>query len=1058
MCLIVGFLCCQGKLLAQAEGGLSISGRVMADDGATLPGVTVLEKGTSNGTTTNLDGEYRITVNGPSATLVFSYIGYATQEVQVSNRSVVDITLESEIAALEEYVVVGYGMQKKVNVTGAVGTASSERLENRPVANVGEGLQGVIPNLNITVRNGDPSRSPSFNIRGFTSINGGEPLVLVDNVPMDINRINPNDIESISVLKDASAAAIYGGRAAFGVVLVETKNAKKGKTRVTLNTQTALAKPILNMDVMENPYDYVNIWNQASIRTMGTPMYNDDFVQKTRNWVENPTTENAWGVDQGVIQFYGFNDYQNRLITDYAPTSQHNLSISGGSENADYYFSAGYFSKDGYLRKNNSNFKRYNILMKADFKINDWLSLNEQIVFNSQNNNEPTEYNWDVHVNSLARVGTVMPIQFPDLPHYVVPGDRERYESYIGKYFGGTNFFPYLTEGGRTTFTNNDLWLTTGAMITPVDGFKVVSNFSYQIFNRNYQMVKSKVDILNDDLLASNPILYGFSDPDYIRNVVDNNRAYVFNAFGEYNVDFLTDHHVTAILGFNQEWYHNQSLSGTAYSLITPSVPNIHATTGAQQTDGGASHVAMRGAFYRLNYNYKEKYLLEASGRYDGTSRFPKSGRFGFFPSFSVGWRLSGENFMSGAEGWLDDLKIRASYGQLGNQLLGGNYYPYISTMNSGIPQDYPLIMGGTTPSLNIMWPNLVSPSLTWERVVSQNIGLDMALFGSKLELTFDLYTRDTKDMLRTRSYPDILGAVAPQENAADLRTKGWEMSLTWRDRIGDDFNYDLTVGLSDWTSEITKYENLSGNISDFYVGKQIGEIWGLQTVGIFQSEDAIAAAPTQSAIGANWKPGDIQYADLNGDNQITRGSGTLSDPGDVTVIGNTTPRYQFGINLGLNYKNWGLTTFFQGVGKRDMWPSTNSWTWFFPFNSRYLEDWAIAESWSETNRDAYFPAPSLAYDSREDKNYQVQSRYLQDASYIRLKNITLSYDLPRALLDRIRVSDIQVYLSGMNLFEFSNIRRPLDPESIPEVTAGTVGAIEFPMQRVYTLGARISF
>lgn len=241
-------------------------------------------------------------------------------------------------------------------------------------------------------------------------------------------------------------------------------------------------------------------------------------------------------------------------------------------------------------------------------------------------------------------------------------------------------------------------------------------------------------------------------------------------------------------------------------------------------------------------------------------------------------------------------------------------------------------------------------------------------------------------------------------------------------------------------------------------MGKQIGEICGFKTVGIFQSEDAIAAAPTQSAIGANWKPGDIQYADLNEDGQITRGSGTLNDPGDVTIIGNTTPRYQFGINLGLNYKNWGLTTFLQGVGKRDMWPSTNSWTWFYPFKSRYLEDWAISESWSETNREAYFPAPSLAYDGRESKNYLVQSRFLQDASYIRLKNITLSYDLPRELLNRIQVNDIQVYLSGMNLFEFSNIRRPLDPESIPEVTAGTVGAIEFPMQRVYTIGARISF
>lgn len=1048
-----------GQSWAQPSPAVEISGVVTADADATpLIGATVSQKGTSNGTRTDANGHFSLRVP-PDATLVISYTGYEAREVVVGNQRVIRISLKSTTQQLGDVVVVGYGTQKKVNVTGAVGVASGERLESRSIANVGEGLQGVIPNLNITVRNGDPAASPSFNVRGFTSINGGEPLVLVDNIPMDINRINPNDIKSVSVLKDASAAAIYGGRAAFGVILIETKSgAPDGKINISLNSQFSVAKPILNLNVIKDPYTYVTIRNQAAVRTQGTPLYDDDFVQHTKAWSENPTLENSWGVKDGVLQFYGYNDYQDKLVTDVAPAMQHDLTISGGSRNTDYYLSAGYFSKDGYLRYNNSRFKRYNVMMKANFKVNDWLTLNEHVVFSSQSNNEPTEYNWDVNINSLARVGTVMPVQFPDLPNYITADDHDEYAGFIGKYFGGTNFFPYLMDGGRETYTNNDLWLTTGVTLTPFKGFKVVSNVSYQFFNRDYQNVHSMVDIVSADLKAANHIDHEFSAPDFISQTEVYNRAYVFNTYGEYETNFNTDHHLKAMLGFNQEWHGNKSMVGTAYTLITPAVTNIHATTGQQKVDGSASHVALRGAFYRINYNYKEKYLLEASGRYDGTSRFPAQDRFGFFPSFSAGWRISNESFMSSTRGWLDNLKIRLSYGQLGNQLLGDNYYPYISTMNSGVPSAYPLMLEGSTPSLNILWPNLVSPTLTWERVISKNIGLDMAFLNNKLEVSADAYTRDTRDMLRSKNYPDILGATPPAENAADLRTKGWELSVAWKDRINDDFQYDITLGLSDWTSAITKYENPSGNIGDYYKGKKIGEIWGFTTEGIYQSTEEITDAPDQSKIGANWKPGDMRYRDLNGDGEISTGDGTLDNPGDMSIIGNNTPRYQFGISLGVSYKSWRLSAFFQGVGKRDVWPSTNDWTWFFPFKSGYLESSAITESWSESNPDAYFPAPSLANDDRESKNYRVQSRFLQQGGYVRLKNLMVSYDLPESLIKRIGMQGAQFYLTGMNLWEYSRIRRPLDPESIPEVTAGTVGAIEFPMQRLYTVGVKLNF
>lgn len=1041
---IIALLC-----LATVAKAQNVSGRITAaENGESLPGVSILVKGTNQGTTTDNDGKYTLKLPNNNATLVVSFIGYLKQEIAVGGRSVVDLALEVDTKALEEVVVVGYGTQEKVNLTGAVGVADSKRLMNRPIANAGEGLQGVIPNLNVNVRNGDPAQAVVFNIRGYESINGGAPLVLVDNVPMDLNRINPNDIESISVLKDASAAAVYGARAAFGVVLVTTKSGKSGKVTVNFGTQTSLAKPIFNMDVVTDPYEFVQARNAANIRTSGVPSYDADMVAGTKAYSENPATAPQWKVVNGTLRFYGFNNYQEQIMTQFAPTSQHDLSVSGGNEKSKFFVSLGYFSKDGYLREKSKNekFKRYNILMKADFKINDWLSMDSKVVFNSQNSDKPHFYNWDVNINSLARVPPIMPIQFPDLEYYVTPGDRDKYAPYIGKYFGGTNFFPYLLDGGRTTYTNNDIWLTQGVTLTPLKGLKIRSDFSYNIFNRMYQDVQSKVDIVDANLLAANLISNGFSGDDWIRNENNYNQYYVFNAFAEYKLPLPVNHNMTAMVGFNQELGQNRYSGAQARALITPLVTDLNATTGVQQTFGAKSHVALRGAFYRLNYNYKERYLIELNGRYDGSSRFPQASRFGFFPSFSAGWRISNESFMAGTSRWLDNLKLRASYGTLGNQLLGNNFYPYVATMGSG--QSPYMFAGGTIPIVTAA--GLVSPSLTWETVVSKNLGIDVTAFKGRLDASFDIFTRDTKDMLMDVTYPAILGTAAPKENAADLRTKGWELSLTWRDKIKRDWNYDVTLALSDWTAEITKFNNPTGNLNTYYVGQKLGEIWGFETVGIFQTADDVAKAPKQTNIGANWRPGDIQYADLNGDGNITLGNNTLANPGDRKIIGNSTPRYTFGINGGISYKNFRLGVFFQGIGKKDHWPTSDNWTWFFPFNAGHVERYYITDTWREDNRDAYFPAAHIS--TNDKKNVQVQSRYLQSAAYIRLKNITFSYDLPTDLLKKIGMSRAQIFTTGMNLWEFTKMRKPLDPETIQSA------AIEYPMQRIVTLGANVSF
>lgn len=1032
----------------------TVTGRITGAEDEPLPGVSILIKGTNQGTTTDNTGKYSLKIPNANATLVVSFIGYVRQEVSVAGRSAVNIKLEIDDKSLQEVVVVGYGTQEKVNLTGAVGVADAKRLENRPIANAGEGLQGVIPNLNVNVRNGDPAQPITFNIRGYESINGGAPLVLVDNVPMDLNRINPNDIESISVLKDASASAVYGARAAFGVVLVTTKKAKSGKVNVSIGSQLSIAKPIFNMDLVTDPYEFVTARNAANVRTSGVPTYDADMVAGTKAYSENPATAKQWGVVNGTLRFYGNNDYQNTILTDYAPTNQQNVSVSGGTDKSKFLVSLGYFSKDGYLKnkEKNEKFKRYNLLMKGDFQINNWLALDNKVVFNSENSDKPHFYNWDVNINSLARVNPIQPIQFPDLESYVTPGDREKYAPYIGKYFEGTVFSPYLLDGGRQTYTNNDLWLTQGATLTPLKGLKIRSDFSYQIFSRAYQTVQSKVDVVTTNLLAANIVNNGFSGDDWVFNENQNNQYYVFNAYGEYKLPLPSSHDLTAMIGFNQERGLYRSMAARARGLITPNVVDLSATTGVQQTGGSKQHTALRGAFYRLNYIFKERYLLELNGRYDGTSRFPTDSRFGFFPSFSAGWRISNEKFMAGASSWLDNLKIRASYGTLGNQILtngsGGPqiYYPYISTMGTG---QSPYMF--TNALIPIVTPaGLVSPSLTWETVVSRNIGLDITALRGRFDASVDVYTRDTKDMLMDVAYPAILGTGAPKQNAADLRTKGWELSLSWRDKIKRDWNYDFSLALSDWTATITKFENPTGAINNFRVGQQLGEIWGFETAGIFQTTDEVANAPKQTNIGANWRPGDIRYVDQNGDGQITFGNNTVSNPGDRKIIGNTTPRYTFGLNGGIGYKNLRLSVFFQGIGSRDHWPTSDNWTWFFPFNAGHVEKYYITETWTENNRDAYFPAAHIS--TNDKKNVQVQTRYLQNAGYIRLKNITLSYDLPQPLMQRIGVGNAQVFVTGMNLWEYTKMRKPLDPETIQSA------AIEYPMQRIGTVGLNLNF
>jgi TonB-linked SusC/RagA family outer membrane protein len=766
-------------------------------------------------------------------------------------------------------------------------------------------------------------------------------------------------------------------------------------------------------------------------------------------------------VFNGQLRFYGNNRYAERLITDFAPQRKYDVSVSGSSDKASYYASFGYFSKDGYLNNDEKNekFQRYNALLKGDFKINDVVSLDSRVLVTTEVSDKPHFYHWDVNINTSARQDPLDRIQFPDLPFYLEPGDREDYEQYIGMYFGGTNFFPYMEDGGRNTWRRNDIIMTQGANINPIPGLNIRGEFSANFTYRDQQDVQSKVNVIaNNDLAGGLVIDNGFSGNDWIYNQSDNDQYYVINTYADYTLE-TGKHFFKPMIGFNQEWGRWEQIATRAYSLITPQITDINATTGNQETYGSKQHTALRGAFYRVNYIYDDRYLFEANGRYDGSARFPEEDRFGFFPSFSAGWRISEEGFMNGTSSWLDNLKLRASYGQLGNQLIFADqagtipvYYPAIATLGS-YNSPYMMTAGSRTPVVSA--PGLVSPTLTWETVITKNLGLDFTMFGNRLDVSFDVYTRDTKDMLTREELPAILGAAEPRQNAADLRTQGWELSATWQNRINSNWRYDVTLVLSDNVSRITKYNNPTGSLNEYYEGQVVyengtGERWGFETVGIFQTPDDVAEAPDQSQLGANWREGDIQYADLNGDGVIDYGENTLENPGDQRIIAYENPRYNFGFTSNIGWKNFTLNVFFQGILKYQYWPPNGNWVAFYPFNAGHVEKYYLTDTWSETNPDAYFAAPHISTNTKQ--NILPQTRYVQDAAYVRLKNLTLGYNLPESIASKVGMTNARIYFAGQNMWEFTRMRKPLDPEVRPTLTQ------EYYKQRTYSFGINVSF
>ncbi|GGF45725.1 SusC/RagA family TonB-linked outer membrane protein [Echinicola rosea] len=1046
---------------------INISGTVIdADTGEPIVGASVFIEGSGIGIATDLDGNWTLDIPEElmGKTITASYLGYQSATATIGQRPI-NFSLKSN--ELDEVVVVGYGTQKKINLTGAVDNVTGEVFENRPVPNIAQGLQGAIPNLNINIQDGKPTQSPSFNIRGTTSIGqGGNALVLIDGVEGDPSMINPSDIESISVLKDASASSIYGARGAFGVILITTKSPSKDKMSLSYTTNWSIKSPTVVPDLVTDGYTWASMFNEAWTawndysqtpqNANKTLPFSQDYLAELKRRSEDPSLPDIEVGPNGEYIYYGSTDYYGELYKKSLLAMEHNLSLSGSNGKTGYYITGRYFDQEGLFRYNSDDFKMYNFRAKGSLEMTDWLTV--------ENN---TEYSFRQYHNPL-NVGEGGSIwrNIADEGHPVAPmlnpdGTLSYSAAYtIGDYYYGKNGID--TERSiikNITSFNSQFFDNT---------FRVRGNFTFQDIQNNEQRIRVPVPYSRSEGV----IEYVGTNTNDIRNQRAETRYMATNLYAEYEPKLQGLHSVKGLVGYNFETSTYSSLTAQRNGLIFEDAQDINLALGQSiTTNGGWDRWDIQGGFFRVNYNYAGKYLLEVNGRYDGSSKFPEDQRYAFFPSFSAGWRVSDESFFNISETAISDLKIRGSYGSLGN----GNINSYAFQELFSITQS-DRVLNGVKPQYTNQ-PGVLPDGLTWETSTTANIGIDLGMLSNRLTFTGDAYIRNTTDMFTVgKSLPAVFGTAVPKGNYADLRTKGWEFVLAWRDQVSvasKPLNYSVKFFMADYNSTITKYNNENKQLTDYYEGMKVGEIWGYVTEGLFESMEDISSHADQSYIQSSTSrttlPGDIKFQDLNNDGVINKGLNTVDNPGDQKIIGNSTPRYTYGFNIDLSYQNFFLNTFFQGVGKRDWWPGGEAGLFWGQYNRPYndVPKSMLGNIWSEDNPDAYFPRYRGYTSIGSNRSLSsVQTRYLQSIAYLRMKNIQIGYNLPKHIASKYKMGAARLYLSGENLLTWSplyKVTKNLDVENTGPsdlvLTSGTSGnGNNYPILKSVTLGLSITF
>jgi len=1050
----------------------TFKGAVEDENGVPLMGVTVMVSGTNRGVVTDFDGNFEIEAYAGEV-LEFSYIGLKSQTYTVTPEiNSITIQLKTDSEQLQEVVVVGYGEKSLASLSTAVSKVDVSALAERPLSNAAAALQGVTPGLTITRSNGRPTDTPTINIRGFTSINGGEPLIIIDGVEGDINDINPSDIENISVLKDAGAAAIYGARASFGVVLITTKQAREGDLQVNIEATTAISKVTTNTDFVTDPYEAIQIADSFFQASSGASysQYTEADYAALQEVSANPSlarviTDTRNGENQYV--HYAKTDWWDTFFRKSRSSQIYNASISGGTEKVKGYFSYRNYREIGILKVQEDLFTKENYRAKVEFKLNDWITISDNMQFNTYDDLQYGGYRTGWHGNywNYLVYNHAMPWYAP-----TNPDGSYFYRSELNNYAVGDGLYASLLHGKSKQETEDTEFSNIfTATLTPVDGLTVKASYAYRKMNQN---------ILQRSTLIPWAIYVGEPDTMGVDELTEYNTSAdydAFNVYADYNNRF-GKHHIDVMAGFGQESMYSKSIVASTQGLISDDLNSLGLGTTADDANGSAFEWALQGVFSRIAYDFDNKYFLEMNGRYDGTSRFPSDFRWGFFPSISAAWAIHNEAFMENLHPSLSQFKIRASYGSLGNQEV--DPYAYQPVLSRSVNDEFSL---NGSPLEYISSPALNPVEITWEEVRTLDLGVDLGFFQNKLTANFDWFKRETLGMLTAgQVLPATLGASAPQENAADLETKGFELFLGYSDSFtvgGSPFQLSLSAGLSNSETVITRFDNPENLLNSFYEGMVIGDLWGYEIEGLFQSAEEIAAHVDESYVTARisgrggLQPGDVKYVDINGDGVVDAGTNTLDDPGDQKIVGNVAPKYLYNFRVAASWKGFDLSAFFQGVGKQDWYPGYNSQLFWGPYSRPYAsfvrKDLAN-NIWSPDNTDAYYPR-GFGYIALSSRNSlrNTNDRYLQDISYLRLKNLTFGYNLPKSVLDKTPFDKIRLYLSGENILTFTKLTDYIDPEiasnqvnlNAPSgsYTYDSRGQ-EAPMSKTYSLGISVQF
>ena len=1094
---------------AYAQSKVTVSGTVTeAQTNEPVIGAVVMVKGSSEAALADEEGRYTIEVNA-DAVLIANCLGYADKEEAVNGRTTINFSLAVDNQMLEETVVVGYGTLKKSQLVGSVESVTGEVLEDRVTSDVTRSLQGQVPGLNIIQTDGKPTHGGKIYVRGgatsyisrgatggskasYSIGQGGSALVLIDGVEGELSQVNPEDVESVSVLKDASSSVIYGAKAAYGVILVTTKNAKSEKVSISYNGSYTINQRTVRWEdnVITDGLTYVETFYEHYMGQTATPKKEGDLPTKINTYLipsnyldlYREHIANGGGKKTEVINgsyvYFGYNE--NYLEKFYKPTNStqtHNISISGSSDKVSYNVSGRYYSQEGIYKIGNENYDAFNLRSKINVKVNDWLSFDNNTSMYKMDYTQP----FFSKGNSGGIGNQIWQIAVAGFP--VIPTHNDDGTYTIGAVPGGYAAF----ADGNSGQVDDHFTFTTvlGLTIEPIkDVLKVRGDVSYKWANTNRDRFVAPTSYSKG---PGNVTAYATQADSYLRETVYNKRHLTANVVATWTPKLGENHQLNVVGGWNLEDYNYGARETLRLGRLYPEKTNFELMDGEEVTltDEGNSY-AQVGFFGRANYSLLNRYIFEVSARYDGSSRFPIHQQWGFFPSASLGWRISEEPWMEAAKSsWLDNLKFRANAGSLGN----GTVAPFTFMTLMGVTKTGKVFDGGFVPKVDD--PAVVPDNLTWETVTTYDVGLDMDVLKNRLSFSADYYVRNTDNLyVAGPEIPASFGAATPKGNYGALQTRGWEVTLAWKDQFklgGKDFRYNIKASLWDSRTWVTKYYNQSGGMFNLYEGKELGELWGFRTDGYFMSNEEAtaynAAIPNQFH---NYYPssapyaGDIKFVDVNGDKKIDTGSWTVDDHGDLERIGNEAPRYQFGLNLDFRWNGFGLSAFFQGVGQRDYYASQGSDFFWGNYARSYcfvLKDQVgnkvildkSTENWTVTNPGAYWPRPTQNTANNAKGALTFPNDYfLLNAAYVRLKNLTLDYTFSGNWLKKANIQKLRIYLTGENLFTWSPMFKytsMLDPEVIgsgdSDYTSGTNTSVgdgySYPMLRTFTVGINIT-